>query len=254
MQALHAGVEHALLAELDDVALELGLGLVVHLLDPGRMDPAVLEELLERQPRDLAPDAVEAREDDRAGRVVDDEVDAGEVLQRADVAALAADDPALHVVGRELDDRHRRLGGVAGGQALHAHRQDVAHAALGLALGLLLDLADPPRGVVPGLLLDLLEQQLLGPGRRHAGRPARARARAPGAPVRARLAPGRARSPARERLLAARDGGGAFECLRVVRRARRSEPARPPAVRPVALAVGCPAAAVAVPLAPCVRP
>ncbi len=54
------------------------------------------------------------------GRVVDDEVDAGEVLQGADVAALAADDPALHVVGGELDHRHGRLGRVAGGEPLHA--------------------------------------------------------------------------------------------------------------------------------------
>ena len=58
------------------------------------------EQLLERQPGDLAAHAVEAREDDRAGRVVDDEVDPGELLQGADVASLAADDPALHVVGR----------------------------------------------------------------------------------------------------------------------------------------------------------
>ena len=79
--------------------LELGLGLVVGLLDPRRVDAPVLQQLLERHARDLAAHAVEAGEDDRVGRVVDDEVDAGEVLQRADVAALAADDAALHVVG-----------------------------------------------------------------------------------------------------------------------------------------------------------
>ena len=75
------------------------------------------------------------------GRVVDDEVDAGEVLERADVAALAADDAALHVVGGQLDDGDRRLGRVAGGEALHRDGEDRAHAALGVALGLLLDLA-----------------------------------------------------------------------------------------------------------------
>ncbi len=106
---------------------------------------------------------------DRAGGVVDDEVDAGEVLERADVAALAADDPPLHVVGRQLHDRDGRLGRMAGGEALHAHREDVAHAPVGVALGLLLDLADQPRGVVAGLVLDLLEQHLLGLGGRHAG-------------------------------------------------------------------------------------
>ena len=163
------------------MALELGLGLVVHLLDPGGMDAAVLEQLLERQPRDLAAHAVEPGQHDRAGRVVDDEVDAGEVLQRADVAALAADDPPLHVVGGQLHDRDRRLGRVAGGEPLHAHREDVAHAALGVALGLLLDLADAPRGVVAGLLLDLLEQQLLGLGRRQPGDPLELALELPGA-------------------------------------------------------------------------
>ena len=44
----------------------------------------------------------------------------GDVLERADVAALAPDDPPLHVVGGQRDQRHGRLRRVAGGQALHA--------------------------------------------------------------------------------------------------------------------------------------
>ena len=96
------------------------------------------------------------------GRVVDDEVDAGEVLEGADVAALAADDAALHVVGGQLDDGHGRLGRVAGGEALHDDGEDVAHAAVGVALGLLLDLAHEAGGVVADLVLELLEQELLG--------------------------------------------------------------------------------------------
>ena len=130
------------------------------------MDAPVLEQLLERQAGDLAPHAVEAREDYRPGRVIDDEVDAGEILQGADVAALPADDPPLHVVGLELDDRHGRLGGMARGEALHTHREDVADASLGLPLGLVLDLANAACRVVLGLVLDLLEQQLLGARRR----------------------------------------------------------------------------------------
>ena len=121
--------------------------------------------------RASSADAVEAGQDDRVGRVVDDEVDAGEVLERADVAPLAADDASLHVVGRQLHDRDRRLGGVAGGEALHDHGEDVAHAAVGIALGLLLDLADEPRRVVANLVLQLLEQQVLGLRRRQSRRP-----------------------------------------------------------------------------------
>ena len=169
MHPLHARVEHALLAELEHVSLELGARLVVGLLDPGRMDAAVGQQLLQRQPGDFAAHAVETREHHRPRCVVDDEVDAGEVLQRADVAALAADDPALHVVGGQMHHRDRRLGGVGSRQPLHADREDVAHTAFGFALGLLLDLADPPGRVVLGLLLDFLQQHLLGLRARHPG-------------------------------------------------------------------------------------
>ena len=71
--------------------------------------------------------------DDRLGRVVDDEVDARGLLEGPDVAALAADDPALHLVGRQVDDRHRVLGCVVRGYPLHGGQDDVA----GLVLGFL---------------------------------------------------------------------------------------------------------------------
>jgi hypothetical protein len=91
-------LEHRLRASLLDVVLDLGLGLVVHLLDPRGMDAPVLDQLDERQFRGLAADAVEGGEHDGLRRVVDDEVHAGQVLERADVASLAADDPPFHVV------------------------------------------------------------------------------------------------------------------------------------------------------------
>ena len=166
VEAADVGVEAGLLARLDHVALELGLGLVVGLLDPRRVDAPVLQQLLERHAGDLAPHAVEAGQDHRVRRVVDDEVDAGEVLERADVAPLAADDAALHVVGGELDDRHGRLGGVAGGHPLHDDGEDVAHAAVGVALGLLLDLAHAARAVVADLVLELASAGSAWPARR----------------------------------------------------------------------------------------
>ncbi len=52
-------LEDGLLAGLQHVLLELGLRLVVHLLDPRGMDAPVLDELLERQPGDLAAQRVE---------------------------------------------------------------------------------------------------------------------------------------------------------------------------------------------------
>ena len=85
--------------------LDLGLALLVLLLDPVRMDPAVEDELLQGQPGDLTADWVEAGQQNRLGRVVDDQVDAGDLLERADVAALATDDPALHLVGGQVQNR-----------------------------------------------------------------------------------------------------------------------------------------------------
>ena len=125
---VHVRLEQRLLALLHHVVVDLGLGLVVGLLDARRVDAAVLDELLERQLRDLAPHRVERGQHDRRGRLVDDEVDARDVLERADVAALAADDAALHVVGGQRHERHGRLRRVAGGQPLHARGEDVARA------------------------------------------------------------------------------------------------------------------------------
>src|SRR5204862_7993385 len=90
VETLHARLERGVLPGLLQVRLELGLRLVVGLLDARRVDPTVREQLLERQASDFAAHAVERGKDDSVRGVVDDEVDAGEVLQRADVTTLAA--------------------------------------------------------------------------------------------------------------------------------------------------------------------
>ena len=83
----------------------------------GWMRPSAIRRL-DRLLGHLAAVGIEAGEDDRAGRVVDDQVDAGGELERADVAPLAADDAALEIVARQVDDRDRGLDGVLGGAAL----------------------------------------------------------------------------------------------------------------------------------------
>src|ERR1043165_5244633 len=97
------------LAFLEQLLIDLLPHLLDELLDAGGVNAAVLHEALERDARDLAADRVEAGEDDRLGRVVDDEVDAGGQLERANVAPLAADDAALPVLARPADAGHRRL-------------------------------------------------------------------------------------------------------------------------------------------------
>ena len=120
-------------------------------------------------PGDLAPNRVEARQHDGLGRVVDDQVDAGRLLERPDVAALAADDPALHLVAGQVDDRDGVLGGVVGGHALHRRDDDLARLLLGLVAGPSLDRAGELHGVVLRLFADGLEEDALGILGGHAG-------------------------------------------------------------------------------------
>jgi hypothetical protein len=154
-------LEDGLLPHLDHVLVDLRLRLVERLLDPGRMDPTVLKQALERESRDLAAHSVEAGQEHRSGRVVDDEVDPGERLERADVAPLPADDAALQLVGLELDDRDRGLHSMARRHPLHHRGENAARAPVGVAAGLLLDLPNHTGAVVAQVVLELVHQDLL---------------------------------------------------------------------------------------------
>ena len=176
MEVEEAELERRGLAVLADRVLHLGLDLLDDLLDAGRVDAAVGDEALDRLARDLAAERIEAREDDRAGRVVDDQLDAGGGLEGADVAALAADDAALEVVARQVDDRHRRLDGVLGGAALDGVGDDLLRAHGGGLARLGFEALDEVGGVAAGVCLDLLEQELAGLVGGEAGDALRARA------------------------------------------------------------------------------
>ncbi len=150
------------LASLLDRLVDLRARAAHRLFDARRVDAAVDEEPLEGPFRDLAPDGVEARHDHRLRRVVDDHVDAGQGLEGADVATLAADDAALHVVARKRDRGHRVLGGVLRGVTLQGDGDDRAGLLVRAFAGLDLVLADLAVRDVAHLLLDALEEQAAG--------------------------------------------------------------------------------------------
>ena len=89
--------------------LDLGLGVLVGLLDgAGWIRPsAISRSSISRAISRRTPSKLERTTAVR--RLVDDQVDAGERLDRPDVAALAADDPALHLLAGQLDQAGRRL-------------------------------------------------------------------------------------------------------------------------------------------------
>ena len=154
---------------LEQLLIELLTHLLDELLDAGGVDAAVLHEAFERDTRDLAADRIEAGEDDRLRRVVDDQVDAGRQLERADVASLAADDAALHVLAREVDHADRVLGHVVRRHALDRHAEDLARALVAELVRLGLDPLDDVGGVDLGLVLDPADQLALRLVRRETG-------------------------------------------------------------------------------------
>ena len=158
----HAGIVDGLFTRLADHEVHLGAGLVHDLLDAAGMDPAVGDQLRDGEARDLPAHRIEARQDDRLGGVVDDQVDAGGLLEGTDVAALAPDDPALHLVAGEMDDGHGVLGGVVRRDPLHRRHDDLAGPVAGLLAGPPLDGSGQLDGVVLGLVADRLEQDPLG--------------------------------------------------------------------------------------------
>src|SRR5258708_16633082 len=135
------------------------------------MNPAVDDELVQRDPRPLAADRVEAADDDGLRGVVDDEVDPGRLLQGADVAALFADDASFELVGRQRQHRNRDLGGLVGGDALYRLGDDLASATLTLVTGRQLGFAYLAGDLVPKVLLDLRHHDPLSFLTAHVGDP-----------------------------------------------------------------------------------
>jgi len=145
----------------EEPLLHFALYLGHHLLDSGGVDPSILDETLQGLAGDLSPDGLEAGEDDCLRRVVHDQVDASGLLEGADVAPLAADDPALHLVRRQIDDRDGALDHMVGRDALDGHRDDPPGALLAALRRLLLHPSDGRCGLHAGLVLQRPGQ--LGP-------------------------------------------------------------------------------------------
>ena len=137
------------------------------LFDPGRMDPAVLHQPLNGQPRDLSSERIVAGQDNRLRRIVDDEIDPGCRLERPDVPSFPPDDSSLHLVVGKIHDRYGCLGNVIAGVTLDRQADDVLGLLVGFFLGLVLDPLDRFCGLELGFILHRDHQLALGLLRGH---------------------------------------------------------------------------------------
>ena len=101
MDAVNARLERRLLPRFLNPLIDLAARLLDHLFDACGMDAPVLDQLLKCNARNLAAHRIEPRKDDRFRRIVNDEINARQRLERADIASLASDDAALHLIVRQ---------------------------------------------------------------------------------------------------------------------------------------------------------
>ena len=141
-----------------DGSIYLTLSLLHHLLDTGRVDAAVQDQLLQRQPGDLPADRVKAGYCDSLRRVVDDQVHPGQGLQGADIAAFAADDTALHLIVGQGHHGHRGLRHMVSSTALNGQGDDLTGLGVSLVLEAGLDFLDLHRRLVGHVGLQLAEE------------------------------------------------------------------------------------------------
>ena len=146
VQIVDTGIEGSLFASLTHALLNQVGGLVIHLLDAGGVNAAVSNKVLEGDAGGLATDRIEARKHDGLGRIIDHEVDAGNLLEGTDVATLAADDATLEVIGRNVHGGNGNLGGVVGGTTLNRQGENLLSGLVALGADLLLGLADDRSG------------------------------------------------------------------------------------------------------------
>ena len=133
VQAVHVDFEAGLFPVFANRFVDLFCDLLDDFFDPRGMNAPIRYEPVERLPRNFAANGIEPGQDDRLRRVVDDDVNAGRVFERADVPPFTADDTALHFVVGKCDHGNRRFGDVVGGTALDGLADNPA----GLFLGIL---------------------------------------------------------------------------------------------------------------------
>src|SRR5256714_2141825 len=143
MESVNAALVGSLLAGLHDRSLDFLSRFVDHFFDATGMDAPIGDQFFERETGNLPPHRIEAGDDDGVRSVVDDHVDAGRQLERANVPAFATDDASLHFIIRQRDSRYRRLDALLRRNSLDSQRYDFLRFTFGVALGRLTDLADP---------------------------------------------------------------------------------------------------------------
>ena len=169
VQAMDAQLHDSPLALFLHLYFQLAAALLHRLLDAGGMDTAVAHQALQGHAGHFAPGLIKGGQGDGLGGIVDDQVHAGGRLQGADIAALAANDPAFHLVAGQGHHRDGGLAGMVGGAAADGLGDHVPGDVLTLVLQVGLIGSHPQSLFVHQLLVHLVQQHFPGVGLAQAG-------------------------------------------------------------------------------------
>ena len=165
MQSGYAGLHSGVIAGFHHALVNIVTRLLNHFLNARRMHAAIGHKSLQRFNRNGLAHAVKATNGDHAWRVVNENINAGGALKRANVAALAANDATLQIIRWNFHGANRGVRGGLAAVALHSHKRDLARILARLQLRLLDDLVLQQRGValtqIAHLLHELLARLLL---------------------------------------------------------------------------------------------
>ena len=162
VQAVQAHVHHCFFALALHGKLQLAAAFINRLLNARGVDAPIADQALQRHAGNFAAHRVKAGKRDGLGRVINDKVYAGGCFQRADVAALAANDAALHFVRRQGHHRHGGLAGMVGRAAGNGLANQLARHGFGLVLCLRFIRGNVHGLFVGKLLVQFRQKQLLG--------------------------------------------------------------------------------------------
>ena len=107
MQPIDTCIKGCRLAFLADCGFHFFSCLFHHFLDTGRVYTSIYNQLFQCQSCNLSPDGIKPGENDCLRRVVNNQVNACQCFQGANVSALTTDDTSLHLIIGQLHNRNR---------------------------------------------------------------------------------------------------------------------------------------------------
>ena len=157
-----AGFEHSLFAGFSDLVFDFFFCLLNAFFNARGVDTAVGDELFNGQTGDFTAYRIKSRNDDGFRRIINDEINARRRFKGADIAALAADDAALHIVIGQIDNGNCRFSHMVSRATLNRQRDDITGFLFALFLGLAFNVADHGSGVMISFFLNAVHHHLAG--------------------------------------------------------------------------------------------